>query len=52
MAFKEIYPEVSKIISDEEMANIIDKADANGDGYIDISEWHTIAISRRVKLSD
>ena len=51
-AFKEIYPEESKLISDEDMLEIIDKADINGDGYIDIAEWHTIAISHRNKLSD
>ncbi len=31
---------------------IINKADTNGDGYIDIAEWHTIAISHRRKFSD
>ena len=51
-AFKEIYPEESKLISDEDMLEIIDKADINGDGFIDIAEWHTIAISHRKKLSD
>jgi Ca2+-binding EF-hand superfamily protein len=33
------------------MLKIIDKADTNGDGYIDIAEWHTVAISHRAKLS-
>jgi len=51
-AFKEIYPEESKMISDQDMLEIFDKADTNGDGYIDIAEWHTIAISHRNKLSD
>jgi Ca2+-binding EF-hand superfamily protein len=51
-AFKEFYPEQSKLISDEMMLEIINRADANGDGYIDIAEWHTIAISQRTKLSD
>ena len=32
------------------MLEIIDKADINGDGYIDFAEWHTIAISHRKKL--
>ena len=44
-AFKEIYPEQSHLINDEMMLEIINKADTNGDGYIDIAEWHTIAIS-------
>jgi Ca2+-binding EF-hand superfamily protein len=51
-AFKEIYPKQSKFISDKDMLEIINKCDANGDGYIDISEWHTIAISHRRILSD
>jgi calcium-dependent protein kinase len=51
-AFKEIYPKESKLIRDKDMQEIINKADSNGDGYIDISEWHTIAISHRRKLSD
>jgi Ca2+-binding EF-hand superfamily protein len=51
-AFKEIYPKQSKKINDEDMMEIINRADANGDGYIDIAEWHTIAISRKRILSD
>ena len=34
------------------MKEIIKRADTNGDGYIDIAEWHTIAISHRRILSD
>ena len=34
------------------MMEIINKSDTNGDGYIDISEWYTIAISHRRILSD
>lgn len=52
MAFKEIYAEDSKLIDDEEMQMIIDKADTNGDGFIDIAEWHTIALSHRAIISD
>jgi len=44
-AFKEIYPEQSHLINDEMMLEIINKGDTNGDSYIDIAEWHTIAIS-------
>jgi calcium-dependent protein kinase len=46
-AFKEFYPKQSKLINDKDMMEIINKADTNGDGYIDIAEWHTIAISHR-----
>jgi hypothetical protein len=52
MAFKEIYADESKIIEDEEMQIIIDKADTNGDGYIDIAEWQTVALSRKAMISD
>ena len=52
LAFQEIYAEESKLINSEEMQKIIDKADTNGDGYIDIAEWHTIAISRKANISD
>ena len=34
------------------MKEIINRADADGDGFIDIAEWQTIAISRRKILSD
>jgi hypothetical protein len=34
------------------MMEIINKADTNGDGFIDIAEWHTIAISHRRIFSD
>ena len=34
------------------MMEIINKADTNGDGFIDIAEWHTIAISHRRTFSD
>jgi Ca2+-binding EF-hand superfamily protein len=34
------------------MMEIVNKADSNGDGYIDIAEWHTIAISHRKKFSN
>jgi hypothetical protein len=51
-AFKEIYPEESLLINDEMMLQIINTADINGDGFIDIAEWHTIAISQRKILSD
>ena len=34
------------------MLEIINKADTNGDGFIDIAEWHTIAISQKKQLSD
>ena len=34
------------------MLQIINTADINGDGFIDIAEWHTIAISQRKTLSD
>jgi len=46
-AFKEIYPKEFKMIKEKDMLEIINKADSNGDGYIDIAEWHTIAISHR-----
>lgn len=34
-AFKEFYPKQSKFIKDKDMIEIINKSDANGDGYID-----------------
>ena len=34
------------------MMEIINKGDTNGDGFIDIAEWHTIAISHRRIFSD
>ena len=40
------------MIKEKDMLEIINKADSNGDGYIDIAEWHTIAISHRRQLSD
>lgn len=51
-AFKEFYPKQSKFINEKDMLEIINKSDTNGDGYIDIAEWHTIAISHRRILSD
>ena len=51
-AFKEFYPKQSKFIDEKDMLEIINKSDTNGDGYIDIAEWHTIAISHRRILSD
>jgi Ca2+-binding EF-hand superfamily protein len=47
-----MYTEESKLLDSEEMQKIIDKADTNGDGFIDIAEWHTIAISRKANISD
>jgi calcium-dependent protein kinase len=51
-AFKLLQGEEGKKLSDEEIKMIVDKADQNGDGFIDITEWHAVALSHRKSISE
>ena len=39
-------------LSEEEIKEIVNKADGNGDGFIDITEWHAVALSHRTSISE
>ena len=39
-------------MTEEEIKTIVDKADGNGDGFIDINEWRAVALLHRSSLSE
>ena len=39
-------------LSQKDIKAIVDKVDENGDGFIDISEWHAVALSRSQMISE